>query len=78
MALIAVHLNAGVILVVTDSVPMGTDIITLPPFPQHFRSSEKQATSEGCFFRQSVCSVLQHIQGSTQLQLATPSLEYGV
>ena len=26
--------------------------------PQHFRSSEKQATREGCFSRQSVCSVL--------------------
>ena len=24
---------------------------------QHFRSSEKQATCEGCFARQSVCSV---------------------
>ena len=26
--------------------------------PQHFRSSEKQATCEGCFARQSVCSVV--------------------
>ena len=25
---------------------------------QHFRSSEKQAICEGCFFRQSVCSVI--------------------
>ena len=26
--------------------------------PHHFRSSEKQATCEGCFSRQSVCSVI--------------------
>ena len=26
--------------------------------PQHFRSSEKQATREGCFARQSICSVI--------------------
>ena len=26
--------------------------------PQHFRSSEKQATCEGCFTRQSICSVV--------------------
>ena len=26
--------------------------------PQHFRSSEKQATCEGCFARQSICLVI--------------------
>ena len=26
--------------------------------PQHFRSSKKQATCEGCFARQSICSVI--------------------
>ena len=31
--------------------------------PQHFRSTEKQATCEGCFTRQSICSVISFHSG---------------
>ena len=41
------------------------NVMSLPLCPQvvsqdsqHFRSSEKQGTSEGCFTRQSICSVI--------------------
>ena len=30
----------------------------VPKAPQHFRSSQKQATCGGCFSRQSICSVI--------------------
>ena len=36
--------------------------------PQHFRSSEKQATCEGCFVRQSVCSVISLHSGMSRGQ----------
>ena len=36
--------------------------------PQHFTSSEKQATCEGCFARQSVCSVISLHSGMSRGQ----------
>ena len=34
---------------------------------QHFRFSEKQATCEGCFVRQSVCSVISLHSGMSRV-----------
>ena len=35
--------------------------------PQHFKSSEKQATGEGCFARQSICSIISLHSGMSSL-----------
>ena len=37
--------------------------------PQHFRSSEKQATCEGCFARQSICLVISLRSGMSSVTL---------
>jgi len=37
--------------------------------PQHFRSSEKKATCEGCFARQSICSVFSFLSGMSRAVL---------
>ena len=34
--------------------------------PQHFRSSERQANCEGCFARQSICSVISFHSGMSR------------
>jgi len=54
------------LLLVIDGV---MSLVLHPQAPQHFRSSEKQATCEGCFARQSIPLVifpsLRHVQGNT-------------
>ena len=44
---------------------------TMSQAPQLFRPSEMQATCDGCFARQSICSVIslhsRHVQGSTSI-----------
>ena len=41
--------------------------------PQHLRSSEKQATWEGCYARQSVCSAWSHSEGDDSLLVHGPA-----
>ena len=40
----------------------------MPQVSQHFRSSEKQATCDGCFARQSICSVVSLHSGMSRAE----------
>ena len=50
--------HASVLQVIADVVSLALCAQVVFQAPQHFRSSEKQATCEGCFACQSICSVI--------------------
>ena len=58
------------LLLVIDGV---MSLVLRPQAPQHFRSSEKQATCEGCFVHQSICLVISLHSGMSK---AIPPQEF--
>ena len=64
----ALPLSAPLLQAIDGVKPLALCLLVVSQNEQHFRSSEKQATCEGCFARQSVCSVISlhsGMQGST-------------
>ena len=50
--------NASLLQAIDGVMSLGLCPLVVPQVSQHFRSSEKQATCERCFARQSICSVI--------------------
>ena len=50
--------HASLLQVIDGVMPLALCTQVVSEVAQHFRSSEKQANSEGCFARQFVCSVI--------------------
>ena len=54
----ASSVHASLLQAIDDVMSLALCLPVVSQAPQHFRSSEKQATCEGCFARQSICSVI--------------------